>query len=63
MFPELGNNSSQDDQSVGEWLDTTSNILSSDNFQDKKELKPYQDILLNNYLPIKYYFQPFIFIN
>ena len=49
MFPELGNNSSQDDQSVGEWLDTTSNILSSDNFQDKKELKPYQDILLNNF--------------
>ena len=49
MFPELGNNSNRDDQTVSEWLNTTSNILTIDNFQTKKEIKPHQDELLKNF--------------
>lgn len=49
MFPELSNNGNRDDQSVGEWLDTTSNMLTTDNFADKKQIKPHQDGLLNNF--------------
>ena len=49
MFPELSNNGNRDDQTVGEWLDTTSNMLTTDNFQSKKQIKPYQDQLLANF--------------
>ena len=49
MFPELGNNTNRDDQTVSEWLNATSNILTLDNFQTKRDIKPHQDELLQNF--------------